>query len=177
MRAILGMSAAVLLLAVQPAIAGQGAPAPAGPAPHSNAQEQAPAALLGAWKVDLAASKYAGTAPKNNIRTFSYTRDGMLLVTSLTLGANGRKGMLHWAVQLDGTPSPEFIDYNGSTPTNVVALKKQDATTLSMTVWKHGAVTLTGSFKLSPDGQTLTYTYGPKGDDNVIVYKKWDMAG
>jgi hypothetical protein len=168
--------AAMALSSQSPALAQTASAVPATPQ-HANAQEQAPNALLGAWKVDLGRSKYGGAAPKNNIRTFSYTQDGKLLVTSISLGATGRKSMLHWAVQLDGSPSPEFTDYNGSTPSSVVGLKKQDETTLVLTVWKHGKVTLTGSFKLSPDGETLTYVYGATGGENVIVYKRWDMAG
>lgn len=179
-------SAAALALAAQlfiaaPASSQQAAaPAPAAPAPVRNAQEMAPSALLGVWKADIAASRYTGTAPRNNIRTFSYTDQGKVLVTSMTLNAAGRISMLHWAVQLDGTPTLEFISGTGSIPASLVALEKQDETTLNMTVSKHGAVTLTGSMKLSPDGETLTYTYGaptPGAAQNVIIYRKWDMTG
>lgn len=144
---------------------------------QASAEEQAPEALLGAWKADVAASTYAGARPRENIRTFSYTAAGKVLITSLTLGANGRAAMLHWTVQLDGAPGDEFQSFNGSTPTNVVRLKKQDDTTLVMTVSKHGVVTLTGSFRLSADGKTLTYDYGGATGRNVIIYHKWDVAG
>lgn len=157
--------------AAQPA-----APAAAA-APLRNAQEQAPDALLGVWKADVAASKYAGARPRNNIRTFSYTQDGKVLVTSFSLGAEGRVAMLNWTVQLDGSPGNEFQDRAGSIPTNVVALRKQDDRTLILTVSNRGKVTLTGSFKLSEDGRTLTYTYGATGTENNIIYHKWDMAG
>ena len=175
MRALLAMTLSAMALALAaPAAAQQAAPAPS---LHANAFEQAPAALLGAWKADVAASKYAGTPPRANYRTFAYTDGGKVLVSSMTLGATGRQSMLHWAVALDGSPAPEFTSGNRSIPSSVVGLKKQDETTLVMTVWQYGKVTLTGSFKLSPDGGTLTYTYGAKGDDNVITYKKWDMVG
>lgn len=154
------------------------APAAPGPAvqPLRNAQEQAPDALIGVWKADIAASRYSGPKPRNNIRTFSYTQDGKLLVTSLTLNAEGRVATLNWTVQLDGTPGAEFQDRAGSIPTNVVVLKKQDERTLAMIVSNRGTVALTGSFKLSDDGKTLTYDYGGATSHNTIIYHKWDMA-
>ncbi|WP_374572054.1 hypothetical protein [Phenylobacterium sp.] len=175
-RLATALLAAALSMGWTAASAAQPAPQPAGPAAHANAQELAPAALLGAWKADVAASSYAGEPPQANIRTFSFTQDGKVLVTSTTRNSKGRVAMLHWAVQLDGSPSPEFTDYNGSTPTNVVALRMADETTFNLTVWRHGKVTLTGVMKLSADGQTLTYTYGGEGRNNTIIYRKWDMA-
>jgi hypothetical protein len=151
------------------------AAAPARAAP-TNAQEQAPEALLGVWKADVAASRYTGAAPRSNIRTFSYTQDGKVLVTSITRTAAGRTTMLHWAVQLDGQPGLEFIQANRSVPSSLVGLKKEDERTLVMTVWKHGTVDLTGEMRLSEDGATLTYSYGPPGRaQNVIVYRRWDL--
>lgn len=160
--------------AAQPAAA----PAPAGRITvAANAQEQAPEALLGAWKADIAASRYTGTPPRANIRTFSYTAEGRVLVTSISQNAQGRTSMLHWAVQLDGTPAPEFTQASRSTPHSLVGLKKHDDRTFIMTVWEHGKVTLAGQLQLSEDGQTLTYTYGaPGAAQNNIVYRRWDMA-
>jgi hypothetical protein len=144
----------------------------------ANAQEQAPEALLGVWKADVEASRYTGTPPRNNIRTFSFTQDGEVLVTSTTLNAEKRISMLHWIVQLDGTPAPEFTSSSRSTPASLVGLKMEDERTFVMTVSKHGAVTLTGQMTLSADGQTLTYVYGsPGGPQNHIVYRRWDMGG
>lgn len=179
------LSAAALSLAVQLAVAAPAAAQPAAapaaataPAPVRNAQEMAPAALLGAWKADIAASRYTGTAPRNNIRTFSYTDQGKVLVSSMTLNAAGRQSMLHWAVQLDGTPTLEFMSSTGSIPASLVSLKKESETLLRMVVSKHGEVTLTGTMELSANGETLTYAYGaPGGAQTVIVYRKWDMAG
>lgn len=144
----------------------------------ANAQEQAPEALLGVWKADVEASRYTGTTPLNNIRTFSFTQDGKLLVTSTTLNAEKRISMLHWIVQLDGTPAPEFTSASRSTPASLVGLKMENERTFVMTVSKHGAVTLTGRMTLSEDGQTLTYVYGsPGAPQNHIVYRRWDMGG
>lgn len=178
MRPAIRAFALLTALALAAPVAAQpAAPAAAAAAAHRNAYEQAPAALLGAWKADVAASKYGGARPAANIRTFSYTDGGKVLVSSISQNAAGRISMLHWAVQLDGTPAPEFTDANASVPSSLVGLKKQDDQTFVMTVWRNGAVTLTGGFKLSPDGQTLTYTYGPTGTENNIVYRRLNMAG
>lgn len=162
------------------AYGGLAAPALAQPAESgpvrvpANAQEQAPEALLGVWKADVAASRYTGTPPRENFRTFSYTDEGKVLVISQTLNAQGRTSALHWAVQLDGAPGKEFTQVSRSTPASLVGLKKQDDRTFIMTVWKHGHVDLAGQMKLSEDGQTLTYTYGrPGGPQNNIVYRRW----
>jgi hypothetical protein len=150
----------------------QTAPAKTVPA---NAQEEAPEALLGAWQADVAVSRYTGTPPRSNIRTFSYTDEGKLLVTSLTVNAQGRVSLLHWAVTLDGTPGKEFTQVSRSTPASLVSLKKLNDKNLEMTVYKYGHVDLTGGYRLSDDGQTLTYTYGPPGGpQNNIVYRRLD---
>tara|TARA_R110002072_G_scaffold303107_2_gene493819 strand:+ start:96328 stop:96852 length:525 start_codon:yes stop_codon:yes gene_type:complete len=153
------------------------AAAQSNPMVPANAQEQAPEALLGVWKADISASQYINTPPRKNIRSFSYTQDGKVLVTSTTLNSAGRVSMLHWAVQLDGTPAPEFTQVSRSTPASLVGLKMEDTQTFIMTVSKHGEVTLTGEMQLSEDGDTLTYRYGqPNGEQNRIVYHRWDMS-
>jgi hypothetical protein len=137
---------------------------------YRDAREQVPAALIGPWKVDMAASTYAGTKPQAALRTFQYTEDGKVLVTFMTLGANGAYSTGHWAAHPDGTPGIEYHSSAGSIPYNVVSLKKVDETTLNLTVTRHGKVTLEAVYTLSADGKTLTYTYG----DNRLVYRRWD---
>lgn len=142
----------------------------------ANAQEMAPEALLGVWKADIDRSHYVNTPPRNNIRSFSYTRNGKVLVTSTTLNTAGGVSMLHWAVQLDGTPAPEYTQVSRSTPASLVGLKMEDARTFVMTVTEHGEVTLVGEMKLSDNGEILTYSYGaPDEEQNNIVYHRWDM--
>lgn len=144
-----------------------GAPAPEG---HRDAREIIPAALIGPWKVDLAASRYAGNKPRVAARTFAYTEDGKVLVTFMTVGANGAYSTGHWAVQADGTPGNEYHSAAGSIPYNVVSLKKINETTLNLTVTRHGKVSIEAVYTLSNDGKTLTYAYG----ENNIVYRRWD---
>jgi hypothetical protein len=138
---------------------------------HRDAREVVPAALIGPWKVDLDASRYANNnKPRVSLRTFQYTADGKLLVTFMTLGANGNYSTAHWAVQVDGTPGNEYHSSAGSIPYNVVSLTKVSETKLNLLVSRHGKVSIEAVYTLSDDGKTLTYAYG----DNNIVYRRWD---
>jgi hypothetical protein len=49
-----------------------------------------------------------------------------------------------------------------------------------LTASKHGVLNETGTFTLSPDGETLTFDYvfiGGKydGNHNTVVYHRWNM--
>jgi hypothetical protein len=169
MRLPLGLSlAAAILLAGAPAAFA----ASAGPAEHRDAREQTPAALLGLWKADLAASTYPGNKPRSALRSFQYTADGKVLVTFMTLGANGAYSTGHWAAQVDGTPGIEYHSAAGSIPYNTVTLTKVSDTVLNLGVFRNGVRTMTAVYTLSADGQTLTYAY----DQTRIVYRKWNLA-
>lgn len=166
-----GMLVSALMAA--PAMSASAPPAAAGGAAaegHRDAREIIPAALIGPWKVDLEASKYAGNKPRVALRTFAYTEDGKILVTFMQVGANGNYSTGHWAVQADGTPGNEYHSAAGSIPYNVVSLKKINETTLNLTVSRHGKVSIEAVYTLSGDGKTLTYAYG----GNNIVYRRWD---
>src|ERR1700733_12386655 len=82
------------------------------PAPRDdvrrNAQEQIPPALIGTWKLDLAASHYESMAPKMQFRIFDYTHDGKLLVNYIPLSANGNQTAGNWTVSLDGSEGLEY---------------------------------------------------------------------
>jgi len=137
-----------------------------------DAREQAPAALIGYWKADLAASTYAGGKPRAATRSFAYTEGGRILVSFATLNASGAFSFGHWAAQVDGTPAVEYHSAAGSIAYNEVSLRKVDDRTLNLTVTRHGKVDLEAVYQLSADGRTLTYSYG----DNVIVYRPWNLA-
>ena len=141
------------------------------PAAVTDAREMVPSALLGVWKADVAASTYASTPPREQLRIFQYTEDAKLLVMFLNQSANGGQSGGHWAVQVDGTPGIEYHSNHGSTPYNVVTLTKADARTFDLTVARGGEVNLTGRYTLSEDGSTLAYTYGA----TRILYRRWGV--
>ncbi|MBC2667154.1 hypothetical protein H7F51_16665 [Novosphingobium flavum] len=145
-------------------------PAP-GAALH-DAREQAPAALIGTWKVDLAASTYTGPKPQAAIRSFAYTEGGKILVSFTTLTANGALTSGHWAAQVDGTPAIEYHSSAGALAFNVVSLTKANDTTLNLVVSRNGKVSLKATYSLSADGKVLTYSY----DGNVIIYRPWNLV-
>ena len=163
--------AAVFILAASAAMAQ--------PAPRAeirrNAQEQIPDGLIGAWKLDLVASKYEATAPKMQYRIFDYTHDGKLLVDYITLSANGAQAAGNWAVSLDGSEGLEYTRAYGSTPFAVVTLKKTDEATFNLTAARFGKVFETGTFTLSLDGNMLTFSFDADGKHNVAVYRRWNL--
>jgi len=167
MRTALGLSLlAAIAVAALPAAA---APAPAA-GERRDAREQAPPGLLGLWKADIAASTYPSAKPRSALRSFQYTADGKVMVSFMTVGANGAYSAGHWAAQVDGTPGIEYHTAAGSTPYNQVVFKKLDDATLDLVVSRHGVVNLHATYKIAPDGQTLTYSY----DQTTIVYRRWE---
>lgn len=174
-RRLVALAGALALIAPGAALA-QSAAAPAAHAPaavRSDAREQVPAALLGMWKADIAASVYTSTPPREALRSFQYTADGKVLVTFMTLGADGSTTLGHWAAQVDGTPGLEYHSNAGSTPYNVINFTRVDARNFNLVVSRGGVVNITGTYLLSEDGQTLTYTYMAGGKETTIVYRHW----
>jgi hypothetical protein len=140
-----------------------------------SAWEQIPPGFIGNWKLDLAASKYATTAPKMQYRIFDYTADGKFLCTYITLSAKGAFASGNWAVQLDGSPGVEYTRAYGSTPFAIVTLKKVDENDLDLTAARYGKVFEAGTFSLSSDGNTLTFNYHQGDKQDTAVYHRWDM--
>ena len=169
MRTLFGTTLAAAL-ALGFAAQAQAPAAPAAPAQHRDAREQAPPGLIGLWKADMALSTYSGAKPKSALRSFAYTADGKILVTFMTVGANGNYSTGHWAAQPDGTDSLEYHSAAGSTPYNVVQLKKVDDKNLDVQIVRFGKHTDRYHYTLSDDLKTLTYT----SPNNKIVYRKWE---
>jgi hypothetical protein len=175
-RRVAAFVSALTLIAPGVALA-QAAPAPAPAAApahvRSDAREQVPAALLGMWKADIAASTYSSTPPREALRSFQYTADAKVLVTFMTVGADGAVTMGHWAAQVDGTQALEYHSNAGSTPYNVVTLTKVDERNFNLVVSRAGVTNITGTYLLSEDGQTLTYKYVAGGKETTVVYRRW----
>jgi hypothetical protein len=140
-----------------------------------DAREQIPPRFIGNWKLDVAASKYGTAAPKMQYRIFDYTADGKFLCTYITRTAKDIYSSGNWAVQLDGTPGIEYTRAYGSTPFAIVTLKKQDENNLFLTAARYGKVFEEGTFTLSPDGDTLTFSYRQGDKQDLAVYHRWDM--
>ncbi|WP_395945951.1 hypothetical protein [Brevundimonas sp.] len=172
MRVLACLALSSLLLAASPALA-------AGPEAPSDrvkrdARESAPEALMGVWRADIAASTYAGTPPKEHFRTFQYTADGRVLVSFITLGADGRSSSGHWSVRLDGDPGYEFFAANGATPYAEIRFVQVDPLTFNLTNSYRGVVASNATYRLAEDGTTLTVERTPEGGALTrIVYRRW----
>jgi len=163
--AIAAMSLASVTMPTMQALAAEGVPT-------HDPRELAPNALIGYWKADLAASTFPGAKPASAIRSFAFTEGGRVLVSFATRSADGKITFGHWAAQVDGTPSLEYHSNGASIPWNVVSWKVVGEGRLALTVSRGGQPTIEATYQLSPDGQTLTYSY----DKTVIVYRRWTMV-
>lgn len=141
-----------------------------------DAREQVPAALLGVWRADPAASSPSSRPTAIALRSFQYTGEGKILVNFMSVGLDGRQSFGHWSLQVDGSPGYEYRSDNGSTPIAEIRLKKVDALTYNLSNHVGGELQSTATYKLSPDGKTLTLTRHGKSGDTVIVYRKFAGA-
>jgi hypothetical protein len=146
----------------------------------SVARADEPDPLIGTWVLNLARSKYvSGPPPKSIVRTFDYTRDGLILVTLASVNAQGVATSNHWYLSLDGREYPEFSRASGATPILWISMKAVDARTKELTGRRleGGRLTVVDlmRFEVAPDGRTMTITYtdaktGQPG--NTVVYDK-----
>ncbi len=169
---IVAMALALVVVIVDVAAGQQGV--------RRDAREIAPEALIGTWVLNVARSTYtSGSPPQSQVRNFDYTYDAMILCHGVTVSANGNRSEFHWAVTLDGVEHPEYARNQGATVSALIGFKKKDERTLSITVRHLGDLTLTGEYKLSEDGNTLTQTLNNTRPDGqvtgrarVAVYEK-----
>ena len=128
---------------------------------------------VGTWKLNVAKSKYSpGPAPKSQSVTFAAAGQGVK-VTTEGVAADGSKTAQSYTANYDGKDVP----LTGSATTDMVSLKRVNATTVERTDKKAGKVVQTLTRVVSADGKTLTIT--TKGTNaegkpvnNVAVYDK-----
>ncbi len=123
---------------------------------------------MGAWKLNVAKSKYApGPGPKSQTLTFEGTSAGIKLSTE-AVGADGATNKGGYTAKFDGTDAP----WVGNPDADTAAPKRVDANTYE-NVWKKGGkATITAKGVVSADGKTLTLTQtgkNVKGDTVKIV--------
>jgi hypothetical protein len=135
--------------------------------------------LVGTWKLNMEKSKNdpppQGARPQSVVRTFEDRGGGVLVATTETINADGKKGLVVVVFKRDGKPYP--IATTGSGPSlPMMAFKKVDAHNNEHTTTVDGKVVNTGTEKISADGKI--YTEERKGTnaqgkpfDNIGV---WD---
>jgi hypothetical protein len=130
-------------------------------------------AWIGAWKVNLAKSKYSpGPPPKNATIKFEATQGGAKL-TSDGVNADGKATHFEYVSKFDGKDVP----FTGNPDADTASPRRIDANTIE-NIWKKaGKTTITSKVVVSKDGKTLTNTQtGKDGQgrtvNSTVVYDK-----
>jgi hypothetical protein len=120
----------------------------------AGAQAQAPKALIGTWKLNLAKSRFnPGPAPKAMTIVYSAAGEGVKIVADVT-PAEGAAQRWEMSGNYDGKDNP----ITGNPAADKVSFKKVDDRTGESIFKKDGKVTATNHRVLSADGKTLTIT-------------------
>ncbi len=134
---------------------------------------QTPDPVIGAWKINLAKSKYSpGPAPKSLTLTYTAAGQGVKVVVD-GVGGDGSKTHFEYTANYDGKDYP----VTGNPDADTAALKRVSATTVEIANKKGGKPTTASTRVLSADGKTLTVTtmgtdaQGQKVN-NVQVFEK-----
>jgi hypothetical protein len=129
-------------------------------------------AVVGTWKLNVAMSKFSGTAPKSGTRMYTETADGTALDQKM-VGADGKETSMHTTIKYDGKDYP----ITGNPNADTVAAKVLDAHTTHFTLKKGGKVTGSVHRVLAADGKTLTVNNkgthpDGKAYDDTLVFDK-----
>src|SRR5579859_351453 len=126
----------------------------------------------GTWKLNVAKSKFSGTAPKSATRVYTESADGTTLDQKI-VGADGKEMSMHVTLAYDGkdhsiTGNPDADSGTG---------KAIDARTSDFKLTKDGKVVGTVHRVVSADGKTLTvHNKGTHADgsayDDTLVFDK-----
>jgi hypothetical protein len=126
-------------------------------------------AVVGSWKLNVAASKFTSAAPKSATRVYTEGADGTTLEQKM-VSADGKEMSMHLTIRYDGK------DYavTGNPDADTVAGKVLDAHTTHFTMKRGGKVVGTVHRVVSADGKTLTannkgkHADGKAYDDTLV---------
>jgi hypothetical protein len=129
-------------------------------------------AVDGTWKLNVAKSKFSGTAPKSCTRVYTEGADGTSLDQKL-VGADGKEMAMHVTLAYDGKPHA----MTGNPDADFGTGKAIDARTSDFTLTKGGKTSGTVHRVVSADGKTLTvHNKGTHADgtsyDDTMVFDK-----
>ena len=128
---------------------------------------------MGAWKLNLAKSKYSpGPAPKSNTAKYEASEGGMKAVTD-GVSTDGKPTHTEFTAKYDG----KDYAYKGNPNVDTIAVKRIDADTYEATLKSKGKVTMTSRNVVSKDGKTRTQTQAGtdaqgKAVSNTVVYDR-----
>jgi hypothetical protein len=122
---------------------------------------------IGTWKLNEAKSKIAPGAAKNKTVVYAAAGD-MMKVTVDGVDGEGKPAHNEWTGKFDGNDYP----VTGDPASDMRSYKQINARTLSLTVKKGGAVTVTGRIIVAPDGKSRTVvTNGADSKGNKFANK------
>jgi hypothetical protein len=130
-------------------------------------------AVVGSWNLNVAKSKFSGTAPKSATRVYSETADGTTLDQKL-VGTDGKETSMHVTIKYDGKDYPA----TGNPDADTIAAKVIDAHTTDFTTKKGGKAAGSVHRVVSADGKTLTvnnkgtHADGKAYDDTLVFDKQ-----
>ena len=126
-------------------------------------------AVDGTWKLNVAKSKFSGTAPKSATRVYTESADGTTLDQKM-VGVDGKEMSMHVTIKYDGKDHP----VTGNPDADSVSAKAVDSHTSDFTLKKDGKVVGTVHRVVSADGKTLTvnnkgtHPDGKSYDDTLV---------
>jgi methionine-rich copper-binding protein CopC len=129
--------------------------------------------VVGNWKLNVAASKFSGEAPKSVTRSYSESPDGVVLHQKI-IGADGKEMDMRVVTKLDGKDHA----IEGNPDADTVAGKAIDARTSHFTMKRGGKEVGTVHRVVSADGKTLTvnnkgtHPDGKPYDDTLVFDKQ-----
>jgi hypothetical protein len=129
--------------------------------------------VVGNWKLNMAASHFSGTAPKDITRTYRNSPDGTMLDQTIT-AADGKESKMHTAVTMDGKDHA----ITGNPDADMVSGKSIDNNTSHFIMKRDGKEVGTVHRVLSKDGNTLTvenkgtHPDGKAYDDTLVFDKQ-----
>lgn len=141
------------------------------PAASEPASDEEPVMLIGAWRLNVAKSKYSpGPAVREETRVYTRTPEGIIGVVTRT-HADGRVEKFEYNANYGGermvTGNPDY---------DAVTLRRIDAYNSAVTLSHAGSVYGVGRRAISPDGKTLTLTFDRQNAQrpvhNIAVYEK-----
>ena len=114
---------------------------------------QAPKALAGTWKLDLAKSKFSpGPPPKSMTIVYSVAGEGVKIVVDVAPG-DGTAAQ-HW--EMSGLYDGKDNKVTGNPNADTISMRRIDDLHGESTFKKDGKITSTNTRTLSADGKTLT---------------------
>jgi len=130
-------------------------------------------AVDGTWKLNVAKSKFSGTAPKSATRVYTESADGTTLDQKM-VGADGKEMSMHVTLTYDGKVHP----ITGNPDADSGSGKAIDAHTTDFTLTKGGKMVGSVHRVVSADGKTLTvnnkgtHSDGKTYDDTLVFDKQ-----